>query len=88
MEYVFGAACIFLFNKVFHIRFSGHACGALAPVALFFYFRLYAAAAVGIVLAVFVFLASIKTKRHTVPQLLGGGLIPMVGIGMISLFIS
>lgn len=80
LEYFWGALMILLFNKVFHIKISGHACGALAPVALFLYFGLYAAAVAGMALTVLVFVASIKTKRHTVYQLIGGGLVPLAGI--------
>lgn len=86
LEYVCGALGVLVFNKGFHIRISGHACGALAPVALFLYFGLYGAAAAGTVLAVLVFVASIKTKRHTFFQLIGGGLVPLISIVVIGLF--
>lgn len=86
LEYFCGAFAVLVFNKGFHIRLSGHACGALAPVALFLYFRLYAAAVVGTVLAVLVFVASIETKRHTFFQLVGGGLVPLISIIVIGLF--
>lgn len=75
-----------VFNKGFHIRLSGHACGALAPVALFLYFGLYGAAIAGTVLAVLVFVASIETRRHTFFQLTGGGLVPLISMVMIGLF--
>lgn len=80
LEYFCGALAVLVFNKAFHIRISGHACGALAPVALFLYFRLYGAAAAGLVLSVLVFAASMKTKRHTFFQLIGGGLVPLISI--------
>lgn len=76
-----------MFNKVFHIRISGHACGALAPEALFVHFNLYAAALAGIVVTVLVFVASIKTKRHTFWQLIGGGMSSLIGMAIIELFI-
>ena len=87
LEYVCGALAVLVFNKGFHIRLSGHACGALAPVALFLYFGLYRAAAAGMALAVLVFVASIETKRHTFFQLIGGGLVPLVSIIVIGRFI-
>jgi len=60
----------------------------VAPVlALFLYFRLYGAAAAGMALAVLVFVASIKTKRHTFFQLIGGGLAPLISIIVIGLFL-
>ncbi len=86
LEYFCGALAVLIFNKGFHIRLSGHACGALAPVALFLYFGLYGAAAAGTVLAVLVFVASIETKRHTFFQLLGGGLVPLISIVVIGQF--
>ena len=86
LEYVCGALAVLVFNKGFHVRLSGHACGALAPVALFLYFGLYGAAAVGTALAVLVFVASIETKRHTFFQLIGGGLVPLISIAVIGLF--
>lgn len=86
LEYICGAFVVLIFNKGFHIRLSGHACGALAPVALFLHFRLYAAAVAGMVLAVLVFAASIKTKRHTFFQLVGGGLVPLISIVVIGRF--
>lgn len=86
LEYFCGAFAVLLFNKGFHIRLSGHACGALAPVALFLYFGLYWAAAAGTALAVLVFVASMETKRHTFFQLLGGGLVPLISIVVIGLF--
>lgn len=86
LEYFCGSFFVLVFNKVFHIRLSGHACGALAPVALFLYFRLYAPAVVGTVLAALVFVASIKTKRHTLFQLMGGGVVPLISIAVIRMF--
>lgn len=86
LEYFCGAFAVLVFNKGFHIRISGHACGALAPVALFLYFGLYGAAAASMVLAVLVFVASMETKRHTFFQLMGGGLVPLISIGAIGRF--
>lgn len=84
-EYFLGSAIILFCNKVCQIRISGHACGALAPVVLFIHFNLYTAAFVGAALAVLIFIASIKTKRHTLSQLIGGGLVPLISIMIISL---
>lgn len=86
LEYFCGAFAVLVFNKGFHIRLSGHACGALAPVAVFLYFGLYRAAAAGTALAALVFVASMKTKRHTFFQLLGGGLVPLASMAVIGLF--
>lgn len=64
-----------IFNKVLHLKASGHACGIVAPVVLFIYFRMFVPAAIGGVLVIPVLISSLKTKRHTMPQLLGGCLI-------------
>lgn len=86
LEYFCGAFAVLVFNKGFQVRLSGHACGTLAPVALFLYFRLYVAAVTGMALAVLVFVASIKMKRHTFYQLIGGGIVPLISIVVIGLF--
>lgn len=86
LEYFCGAFAVLVFNKGFHMRISGHACGALAPVALFLYFGLYGAAVAGTVLTVLVFAASIETRSHTFFQLIGGGLVPLISIVVIGLF--
>ncbi len=48
----------------------------MGPVALLVHFRLYGFAAAGLAIALLSMIASRKTGRHTLPQLLGGGLIP------------
>lgn len=78
LEYLLSGIFIFIFNKLFHIKISGHACGIFAPIVLFIYFRLYVCAAIGCIIAIFVYVASLKTKRHTLPQLIGGSLIPFL----------
>lgn len=87
LVYLLSGMSIFLFNKCFHRKISGHACGVFAPIGLFLYFRLYACAAVGCILAVFVYIASLQTKRHTLPQLIGGSLVPVVVLLLIRIFI-
>lgn len=76
---------ILIFNKVFHLKASGHACGIMGPVfASLLYFRLYVPAAVFALLAVLVFAASVKTREHTPGQLVGGGMIAAVCISTLS----
>lgn len=69
---------IFLLNRLFGKKASGHACGVIGPTALFAYFGLYAAAAAGLGIAVLTCCASVRTGRHTVPQLIAGCLVPCV----------
>ena len=76
LEYLLSGMMILLFNKCFHRKISGHACGIFAPIVLFIYFNLYICAAIGIAIAVFVYISSLQTKRHTLPQLVGGSIVP------------
>lgn len=70
-----------IFNKIFHLKASGHACGITGPVfAMLLYFRLYVPALIGAFLTVAVFASSVQTKEHTVRQLLGGTAIAAVCI--------
>lgn len=78
LEYLLSGFLIFIFNKFFHRKISGHACGVFAPICLFLYFGLYTCAALGCIAAVFVYIASLQTKRHTLPQLIGGSMVPFV----------
>ena len=83
LEYLLSGMMILLFNKCFHKKISGHACGVFAPIGLFIYFKLYICAAIGIVIAVFVYIASLQTKRHTLPQLIGGSIVPFAVLFLI-----
>lgn len=87
LEYLLSGMVILLFNKCFHKKISGHACGVFAPIGLFIYFKLYICAAIGIVAAVFVYISSLKTKRHTLPQLIGGSIVPFAVLFLISFLI-
>lgn len=80
LEYLLSGACIFIFNKCFHLKASGHACGVVGPAALLIYFGLYPAAIIGAVVTALVFWASLRSKRHTARQLIGGMLIPIAVI--------
>lgn len=75
LEYLLSGIVMIIFNKVFHLKASGHACGIVAPVVLFIYFRMLVPAVIGGLLVIPVLVSSLKTKRHTMPQLLGGCLI-------------
>ena len=72
-------------NKVFKLKASGHACGIVGPVLMMLYFRMFIPAVAGMFLILPVFVSSLKTKRHTAPQLLGGSLIPLAALGVIHL---
>jgi len=86
LDYLISGVLIAIFNKLFHLKASGHACGIVGPVAMLIYWGLYIPAAVGAVLTIFVFISSIKMKRHTFLQLLGGSAITVSALLFLSLF--
>ena len=59
-----------------HFKASAHACGVVGPVAILTYY-VSPFALLGLMLLVPVFVASVRMKRHTVPQLVVGSLIPV-----------
>ena len=70
------------------MKISGHACGMIGPVMLFIYFKLYIMAMIGLFIAVIVYISSIKMKRHTFYQLLGGSLVPIIAILILILILN
>ena len=85
LEYLISGILILVFNKVFHIRISAHGCGSAGPIFLLLYFGLYAPAAIMAVLTVIAYVSSVKMKRHTVPQLVGGSLVSVLLLGVLVL---
>jgi len=75
--YLLSGLVILLFNKVFHLKLSGHACGVTGPVVGLYYAGLKWIIPAGLGTLVLVAIASLKTKRHTLPQLIGGSLVPV-----------
>lgn len=86
LEYLCSGIIMIVFNKGFHLRASGHACGIVAPVLLFIYFNMFIPAVIGGLFVIPVLISSLKTKRHTMPQLLGGCLISAVCLIVIKYF--
>ena len=72
LEYLFSGILILVFNKGLHIKLSAHGCGSAGPIFLLLYFGLYVPAVLMSVVTVFAYVASVKAKHHTVPQLIGG----------------
>ncbi|WMJ77510.1 MULTISPECIES: hypothetical protein [unclassified Sedimentibacter] len=79
LVYFLSGIGILVFNKIFKIRASGHAAGIAAPILILIYF-IGIKALVSVCVLALVYWASIKTKRHTVPQLLWGSVIPIFAI--------
>ncbi len=77
LEYLFSGMLILIFNKVFKLRASAHACGIIGPGVMLFLFGIHLALAVSVLLWGVALWASISMKRHTVPQFIGGSVIPI-----------
>lgn len=72
LEYLLSGVLILVFNKGLHIKLSAHGCGSAGPIFLLLYFGLIVPALLMSVVTVFAYVASVKAKHHTVPQLIGG----------------
>ncbi len=79
LVYLLSGVGIALFNKLFHLRASGHACGIMGPVAFLFYSGI-GTAFVGIAIYFAALWASVKMKRHTLLQFIGGAAIPVAAL--------
>ncbi len=75
--YLISGLLILVTNKLFKLRASAHACGVAGPAALLAYLGVPAAILPGIALYLAALWASLKMKRHTLPQFIGGAIIPM-----------
>ncbi len=66
--YFFSVVIILLFNKVLHVRASGHACSVSGPLVYTAYFLGLWGIVVGVALWGIIFWASLVMKRHTVSE--------------------
>ncbi|MGN0295063.1 MAG: hypothetical protein ACI4D3_13775 [Lachnospiraceae bacterium] len=87
LEYLLSGIFIFLLNKCFHVKVSGHTCGIFAPIVLFINFKLFFCAGIGIIVSFLIYISSLKTKRHTLSQLIGGSIIPFAVLFLICFLI-
>ncbi len=76
LQYLLCGIGMLVLNKIFGIKASGHACGIVGPVIMLLYFGLYLPAIIGALLVLPVYISSIRTGQHTMPQLFGGSTIP------------
>lgn len=77
LTYLLSGLAIALSSFVFKYKSSGHACGIAGPAAILSYY-LSPFYIISIILLIPVFIASVQMKRHTVPQLIAGSIIPIV----------
>ncbi len=73
LTYLFSGVLMLVINKEFKIHASGHGCGVCGPIPMLLILGSYVAAAIYAVSAIFVCFASVRSKRHTLPEFLGGG---------------
>lgn len=76
--YLFSGVALAL-TTVFHFKASGHTCGCSGPIALLSFF-VSPWFLVGYFLLTPIFWSSKSLGRHTVPQLIVGCIIPVIGI--------
>jgi hypothetical protein len=75
-EYLLCGIGILISNKLIKIKASGHACGIVGPVVMLLYLGMPICSVIAALISVPVFVSSIKTRRHTVSELVAGSVIP------------
>jgi len=83
VSYLLSGVIAFVMNKVFHFKASGHACGIVGPFLLLAYFG-SPAGFIGFAVLAAAWASSLYMKRHTHAQMLVGGLIPCVALGLVA----
>lgn len=87
-SYLLSVVLLLIFNKIFHLKASGHACGVLGPLLFMVYFMGWAWAIPCAVIAGAVVWSSVALGRHTPSDLCLGGacaLAAFVSMGLIIL---
>ncbi len=87
LTYLISGILILIINKVFKIHVSGHGCGVCGPIPVLLVLGSYIAAAVYAVSAVFVCISSVRSKRHTFPEFLGGAAVSVVTAILLAVFL-
>ncbi len=87
LTYLISGLLIFIVNKVFKIHASGHGCGVCGPIPVLLLLGSYIAAAVYSVSAIFVCISSIRSKRHTLTEFLGGAAISVITAVVLALLL-
>lgn len=79
MTYFLSGLLILLFNKVFKVRASGHACGIAGPIAALVFFA-GPWALMGITVLAIAWWASISMKRHSHREFAVGAVLPAAAL--------
>lgn len=80
LTYVFSVILLILFNSTPALKASGHACGVFGPMLVFIYAGGAYMLAPCILLSALVIWSSLKLERHTVRELVLGGICPMIAL--------
>lgn len=86
ITYLFSGLLIFIGTFILKIKFSGHMAGISGPVISLAYFLNYYLLFLYVLLMI-VFWASIRTKRHTIVELLTGSIVPVMSFFLALLII-
>lgn len=83
ITYLLSGVTLFIINKVFNFKASGHSCGVAGPVSVIIYFmganlQGFITLLCGIALLAAALWATIKTHAHTALQFFVGGIIPII----------
>ncbi len=79
LTYLLSGAFTAICSFAFKFKASGHACGVSGPIAMLVHY-LGAPYMLGILLLIAVFISSLKLGRHTLAQLVGGSVIPILSM--------
>lgn len=80
--YLLSVLLLLLWNKVFHLRASGHGCSVTGPVVLSGYYLGLAGIIIGAVCYLSIFWASVTAKRHKWDEFLGGSVLCIFACGL------
>ena len=79
VTYLMSALFLVVFNKLLHIKASGHACSTVGPLTLAVYYLGIHALPVSVITALLTAWSSVKLKRHTVSDLFFGAFVCLPG---------
>lgn len=88
MAYFISIVILTIFNKLFHIRASGHSCSITGPLILLIYFVGTWCIFPSLLIYAAVLWSSIELKRHTVKDLIMGSLACIVAFELSLVLLS
>ncbi len=87
LTYLISGILILIINKVFKLHASGHGCGVCGPIPVLIVLGSYIAAAVYAISAIFVCISSVRSKRHSFPEFLGGAAVSVATAVVLAIFL-